>query len=111
MIHTPQLDLKNDMFYIGINISYSKLFALEIDWEFEEVTGSIILRKIIPAILGVVIMIPQIEDVTLITGKEVVGSPTSWLSKNSIFNIQNVIENVVAVNISGDVIHFYRSNM
>ncbi len=56
-------------------------------------------------------MIPQIEDVTLITGKDVVGSPTSWLSKNSIFNIQNIIENVVAVNSSGDVIHFYRSNI
>ncbi len=46
MIHTSQLDLKNDMFYIGINFSYSKHFALKIDWGFEEVTGSLIVRRI-----------------------------------------------------------------
>jgi hypothetical protein len=37
----------------------------------------------------------------------VVSPPTSWLSKSSIFNI----ENVVAVNASEDVIHFSRSDM
>ena len=52
-------------------------------------------------------MIPQTEDITLITGEEVVSPPTSWLSKSSIFNI----ENVVAVNASEDVIHFSRSDM
>lgn len=52
-------------------------------------------------------MIPQTEDITLITGEEVVSPPISWLSKSSIFNI----ENVVAVNASEDVIHFSRSDM
>jgi M6 family metalloprotease-like protein len=52
-------------------------------------------------------MIPHTEDITLITGEEVVSPPTSWLSKSSIFNI----ENVVAVNASEDVIHFSRSDM
>ena len=52
-------------------------------------------------------MIPQTEDLTLATGEEVVSSPTSWVSKSSIFNI----ENIVAVNASEDVIHFSRSDM
>ena len=52
-------------------------------------------------------MIPHTKDITLITGEEVVSPPTSWLSKSSIFNI----ENVAAVNASGDVIHFSRSDM
>jgi hypothetical protein len=48
-------------------------------------------------------MIPQTEDITLITGEEVVGPPTSWQSKSSIFNI----ENVIAVNASEDVAKYY----
>lgn len=52
-------------------------------------------------------MIPQIEDITLITGEEVVGSPTSWLYKTSFF----IGENVAAVNASEDVIHFSRSGL
>lgn len=52
-------------------------------------------------------MIPRTEDITLITGEEVVSPPISWLSKTSIFNI----ENIASVNASGDVIHFSRSDM
>jgi hypothetical protein len=46
MDHIHRLNLKNDMFYIGINNSHSKFFALEIDWEFEEGDGSINLSRI-----------------------------------------------------------------
>ena len=41
MIHTLKLNLKNDMFYIGINNSHSNFLDLEIDQEFEKVNSSI----------------------------------------------------------------------
>jgi hypothetical protein len=46
MAHIPKLNLKNDMFYLGINNSHAKLLSLPINMEFEEEYDSINLRGI-----------------------------------------------------------------
>jgi len=46
MDHIHKLNLKNDIFYIGIKNFHTKLLGLEINMEFEEEDGSINLRGI-----------------------------------------------------------------
>ena len=50
-------------------------------------------------------MFPISEDITLLTGKEVIGSPISWLSKSNFFSD---LENIATVDSNNDLIRFSR---
>ena len=50
-------------------------------------------------------MLPKTVDITAITGKDVVGPPTSWQTQNGPFNV----EHVAAVNANNDLLVFWWS--
>jgi M6 family metalloprotease-like protein len=55
-----------------------------------------------------VILFPILEDITLLTGKEVISSPISWVSKSII--LHTITENVCAVDSNNDLIRFSRNS-